>query len=211
MLGGYPTVSRVDIAGSRAFLAKLRRSNPTSSLPAPPEKLRLVADCGAGIGRITTNFLISVAEHVHVVEPVKKFTDQLQNEHGELFESDDAIVSKVFNVGLEDWTPEGGSEYDVIWNQWCVGHLTDTALTSYLRRLVKGLSKGGSIVVKENISTHSFGEDLYDELDSSVTRSDGKFRSIFEDAGLKIVRTELQKGMEKLGLYPVRMYALQPK
>ena len=65
--------------------------------------------------------------------------------------------------------------------------------------------------MKENISTHPFGEDIYDEVDSSVTRSDGKFRIIFEDAGLKVARSELQRGMEKLGLFPVRMYGLQPK
>jgi protein N-terminal methyltransferase len=50
---------------------------------------------------------------------------------------------------------------------------------------------------------------VYDETDSSVTRTDEKFRQIFKDAKLKIVATELQRGMPK-GLYEVRSYALQP-
>ena len=214
MLGGYPSVSRVDIAGSRTFLSKLRRlSNPNSTLPSPPAKLRLVADCGAGIGRITTNFLVTVAEHVDVVEPVQKFTDQLRAEHPKLFSGDDPVVQHVFNTALEDFTPPKERVYDVIWNQWCVGHLTDDALSKYLTRLVPHLAPGGYTVVKENLSTHPFGEDVYDDEDSSVTRSKDKFEQIFENAGLVVRRSEVQGGGfgRGLGLMPVRMWGLQPK
>ncbi|RMZ78195.1 hypothetical protein DV738_g3980, partial [Chaetothyriales sp. CBS 135597] len=210
MLGGYPNVSRTELAGSRSFLAKLRRLPTSAALPQPPAKLRLVADCGAGIGRITTNFLVSVAEHVHVIEPVVKFTDQLRTSNGDLFQGDDPVISKVINLSLDNWTPEPDVKYDVVWNQWCLGYLTDIALTEYLRRLIPSLAEGGLVVVKENVSTQAFGEDIYDDVDSAVTRSDGKFRSIFEAAGFKLLKTELQKGMTTLGLFPVRMYALQP-
>lgn len=40
-------------------------------------------------------------------------------------------------------------------------------------------------------------------------RTEDKFKSIFAKAGLKVKRTELQKGMPK-ELYPVRIWALQP-
>ena len=104
-------------------------------------------------------------------------------------------------------------KYDVIWNQWCLGHLTDTALIAYLRRLIPHLCAGGFVVVKENLSTDAFGEDVYDPEDSSVTRSQGKFEGVFEEAGLRVLRTELQKGGfgKGLGLMPVRMWGLQPK
>lgn len=46
-------------------------------------------------------------------------------------------------------------------------------------------------------------------LTNSWNRLDGKFREIFQKAGLHFKRTELQKGFPK-ELYPVRMYALQP-
>ncbi|KAF2486581.1 alpha-N-methyltransferase NTM1 [Neohortaea acidophila] len=202
VLGGYPEVSRVDLQGSNNFLAKLRRGgNAQSSLPAPPRKLRRAVDCGAGIGRITTGLLVKVAEKVDIVEPVVQFTDVVKGQEG---------VGEVYNIGLEDWRPrkEGGTEYDLIWNQWCVGQLTDAQLVAYLKRLPGVLSVGGWIVVKENLSTS--GEDVFDETDSSVTRTDAKFRALFEEAGLRLVKTEVQKGMPA-DLYPVQSYALQPK
>jgi len=120
-----------------------------------------------------------------------------------------AGVRRIFNVGLEDWRPEDGVQYDVIWTQWCVGHLTDAQMVAYLERCKRALNPdGGVIVVKENLSTG--GSDLFDDVDSSVTREDGKFRVLFEQAGLRIVKMELQKGFPKV-LFPVKMYALKVK
>ncbi len=110
-------------------------------------------------------------------------------------------------MGLQDWVPEKGV-YDLIWNQWCLGHLTDAQLVVYLRRCKEGLKEpvkgedGGEvrnawIVVKENLSTDIRHKDVYDEEDSSVTRSDDKFRRLFAEAGLKIVVTELQRGIQR--------------
>lgn len=200
VLGGFPQVSRIDIQGSSNFLSKLRRQS--KHFPASG-KLRRAVDCGAGIGRITAGFLSKVAETVDIVEPVKSFTDQIAGKEN---------VGEVYNVGLEEWYPDrdGLGPYDLIWNQWCVGQLTDARLIEYLKRLPSVLSEGGWIVVKENLSNHHLNEDVYDETDSSVTRTDGKFRKLFEDAGLKLVSTELQRGFPK-DLYPVRVYALQPR
>ncbi|KAK0275521.1 hypothetical protein LTR91_019196 [Friedmanniomyces endolithicus] len=203
ILGGYPQVSRVDLQGSRNFLAKLRRA---SSHHPPGRKLRRAVDCGAGIGRITEGLLTRVAEVVDIVEPVFGFTEALRGKPG---------VGEIWNLGLEAWFPEReagvGGRYDLVWNQWCLGQLTDAQLVAYLRRLPKVLSEGGWIVVKENMSNHVLGQDVFDEEDSSVTRTDAKFRRLFvEEAGLKLVSTELQKGMPK-DLYPVRTYALQPR
>jgi protein N-terminal methyltransferase len=253
MLGGFPQVSRIDIAGSRTFIVKLlRHSHPCPDLP-PPYKVRLVADTGAGIGRITVGLLSQVAQHVDVVEPIPKFTEQLKSDHPKLFSGTNSTIQKVVNVGLESWDPsqtEPARCYDIIWNQWCLGHLTDKALIAYLRRLIPALSPNGWIVVKENVvnskadNTKSTVKrkrgrpsttanqisdsdeiqqsadleddedeepDLYDELDSSVTRTESKFARIFHAAGLKVVKTEIQRGFGKdLGLYPVRMWGLQP-
>lgn len=223
MLGGFPQTSRIDLVGSSNFLTKLRRSRLglTPKTPLPP--LDRVADCGAGIGRITKGLLLGVGRRVDVVEPVKKFTDELVAEV-ENTTADAAgetagrgQVGEVFNVGLQDWVPSAGA-YNVIWNQWCLGHLTDAQLVAYLERCKDGLVKpaeGGEkveawIVVKENLSTDIRHRDIYDEEDSSVTRSDEKFRKLFKDAGLKIMATELQRGMPK-ELYPVRIYALKPE
>jgi len=210
MLGGYPQISRIDLQGSTNFMAKLRRRQTTpSGIPkSKPTSLRRAVDCGAGIGRITAGFLVNIAETVDIVEPVVKFTDEISS--GESFAQwrDQGKIGEIYNVGLEDWTPS--QRYSLVWNQWCVGQLTDTQLRLYLQRCAAMLEKDGWIVVKENLSTSISADDIFDEVDSSVTRSDANFRAIFEVAGLKIIATEIQQGFPK-DLYPVRIYALQPK
>lgn len=112
---------------------------------------------------MTTGLLLDgIAQQVDVIEPIQKFTDELKGKTG---------VGKVWNMGLEQWEmQDGGERYDLIWIQWCVGHLTDHQLVSFLERCKAALDveKGGFIVVKENNSTS--GKDDFDEVDSSVTR-----------------------------------------
>ncbi|PWW80681.1 hypothetical protein C7212DRAFT_349710 [Tuber magnatum] len=202
MLGGYESVSRIDLVGSRTFVAKLKLpvAHATSARPR-------VADCGAGIGRVTKGFLSKLNGGrvcVDVVEPVKKFTDQARVNLSE--EIDDGRVGEIYNVGLENWIPKAGA-YWIIWNQWCLGHLQDQQLVDYLERCKAGIVSGGVIVVKENIAPDP--DDIYDEADSSVTRTDPKLRTLFGRAGLRAVRTEVQRGLPKQ-LFQVRSYALKP-
>ncbi len=204
MLGGYPQISRVDLRGSLNFVTKLRRLSSNCQVRNAP-KLELGVDCGAGIGRVTEGFLTNVCVVVDVVEPVVKFAKTIID--GSL--KKEGKVGDVYATGLQDWTPS--KSYDLIWNQWCVGHLTDAQLVSYFERCGEAVKTDGWIVVKENLSTHRFGEDIFDDVDSSVTRSDQKFRDLFKQAGLLVVKAELQTGFPKgLGLYPVKMYALRP-
>jgi len=204
VLGGYPQISRVDLQGNSNFMAKLRRK---SKIYSEKRKLDHVVDCGAGIGRITQGFLSKIAHSVDIVEPVVKLTDVISK--GDEFKilRENGVIGKIFNTGLETWTPE--ITYDLIWNQWCLGQLTDAQLSEYLDRIKDKVKPGGWIVVKENMSSDPWGADIFDQTDSSVTRSDRKFRELFEKSGLKITATELQRGLPK-ELFPVRAYALQP-
>ncbi|KAK0727735.1 S-adenosylmethionine-dependent methyltransferase-like protein [Lasiosphaeria miniovina] len=199
MLGGFAHISKIDLQGSRNFLAKLGIGQK-----AGLRKVASTLEGGAGIGRITQGLLVDISEHVDVVEPVAKFTARLEGAPG---------VRSIFKMGLEAWQPAAGTQYDLIWIQWCVGHLTDEQLVLFLRRCATALEPdAGLLVVKENIST--YGADEFDEVDSSVTREDGSFRNIFKQAGLKLLRVELQKGFPRGGagsLLPVRMYALRPE
>lgn len=202
MLGGFPQISRIDLRGSANFLAKVRRLIP--SLPASGS-LKLGVDCGAGIGRVTEGFLSNVCDQVDVVEPVENFARVVQG--GAL--KKEGKVGDIYITGLESWTPS--KRYDLIWNQWCVGHLTDSQLVEYLSRCKGALSETGLIVLKENTSTDADGEDMFDEVDSTVTRTDQKFRSLFQEAGLSLIKTEEQVGLPKsLKLFPIRFYALRP-
>ncbi|KAM3500476.1 hypothetical protein MY10362_006372, partial [Beauveria mimosiformis] len=146
--------------------------------------------------------------HVDVVEPIAKFTDALRGKKG---------VRRVLNMGLEDWRGGGdddddGTRYDLVWTQWCLGHLMDQQLRRYLERCREALvPETGVIVVKENLSTS--GVDVFDAVDSCVTRHEDTWKSIFQQAGLRIVKEEPQRGLPETGkarLLPVMMYALQP-
>ncbi|KAG9677464.1 hypothetical protein KCU99_g1667, partial [Aureobasidium melanogenum] len=205
MLGGFPQVSRIDLQQSTTFLAKLRRASKTHPTTS---SLSRIVDCGAGIGRITLGLLSKVATVADIVEPVEKFTREISE--GDDFKQlrEQGKIGTIYNVGLEAWEPE--HTYDVIWIQWCLGQCTDSQVNALFTRIQKHLSPGGWIVLKENLSNHQLGEDVYDETDSSVTRTDDKFRALFKEAGLKIVATELQRGFPK-DLYPVRIYAAQPE
>jgi protein N-terminal methyltransferase len=164
--------------------------------------------------------LDGIAEQVDVIEPIARFTANLQNTPG---------VRSIFNMGLEDWQPTEGTQYDLVWIQWCVGHLTDEQLVAFLKRCKATLNPdGGVIVVKENNSTEDADE--FDDVDSSVTRcadasfsakataanrdsrTDRSLRRIFEEAGLRLLQVQLQRGLNPGGrsLLPVRMYALKP-
>ena len=208
MLGGYPQISRTDLRGSAAFYAKLLRQHPSSS-PSQAPSQTVAVDCGAGIGRVTAGFLSNVADVVDLLEPVAAFAAEARKVTME----GRGTVGEVFVKGLENWTPEPG-RYDLIWNQWCTLYLTDDQFVAYLERCKAAIRRpDGWIVVKENSVKDGAGSvDIYDEDDSSVTRSEGKFLEIFNRAGLDVVAKEVQKGFPKgLGLYPVRMFALRPR
>lgn len=155
MLGGFPYVSRIDLQGSRNFLAKFGIGTKSG--------LRTVGaalEGGAGIGRITEGLLLNLATEVDVVEPIAKFTEELGKKPG---------VRHVFNMGLEEWQPKEGDKYDLVWIQWCLGHLTDDQLVQFLERCKAVLAPtDGLIVVKENVT--SGADEIFDEQDSAVTR-----------------------------------------
>lgn len=120
--------------------------------------------CHYSIGRITKDLLLSLSTVVDIVEPISKFTATLVDVPG---------IGDIYNIGLESWEPKAGTVYDLIWNQWCVGHLTDVQLIAYLKKCGGLLRKdedgkvAGLVVVKENLAPVV---DSFDEEDSSVTR-----------------------------------------
>lgn len=216
MLGGFPQISYIDLRGSASFLAKLRRlgllgtsgrDEDEDKGKSKSKKLERGVDCGAGIGRVTEGLLSKECQVVDIVEPVEKFAAVVRNNRSLRKQG---VVGDVYVTGLQDWQPAAGRKYDLIWNQWCVGQLTDAQLTAHLRRAGAALTEKGLVVLKENVSTNIHGEDYYDATDSAVTRSEGKFRQIFREAGLKLVRSEEQLGFPKrLNLLPVMFFALR--
>ncbi|KAL4706018.1 hypothetical protein ACJJTC_014240 [Scirpophaga incertulas] len=194
VLGGFGFLSDMDINGSQVFLDSL------FSLENPPCKT-LALDCGAGIGRITKHLLLPNFKSIDVVEPDEKFLNTIKEFSGE----DSYKITNLYQVGLQEFKPD--KKYDVIWNQWVLGYLTDEDLTTYLLRCRDALSENGVIVVKENVT--SSGKMENDETDSSITRTLKHFLKIFKSANLKRIKQCKQTNFPN-GIYPVYMFALKP-
>ncbi|KXX73739.1 Alpha N-terminal protein methyltransferase 1 [Madurella mycetomatis] len=207
MIGGsatFPNLSQVDLDGSRNFLVKV-------GIGKGLRIVRCVLEGGAGygtsfltapqqqqqIGRFTRGVLLDVTDQVDVIEPIEKFTERLKGVSG---------IRNISNLGLEEWEPFGAAEYDLIWNQGCICHLSDAQVVQYLEKCKSALrSKDGLVIVKENLSIR--GADVFDSRDSTVLREDRKFLSLFQQAGLRLVKAEFQRGLPATFL-PVKMYAL---
>ena len=115
-------------------------------------------------------------------------------------------VGTLYCAGLQNFSFTPG-QYNVIWCQWVLGHLTDDHLVQFFSRASQGLKLGGYIVVKENVT--SSGKVEADDEDSSVTRPPELLRDIFNKAGLIIVKEFKQNKFPK-ELYSVHMFALKP-
>ncbi|KAK8058213.1 hypothetical protein PG994_008661 [Apiospora phragmitis] len=193
MLGGVPSVagfanvSKIDLQGSRGFLAKLGIGSTNGR-----RTLNAVLEGGAGIGRVTEGLLVNITDHVDVIEPVTKFTAALQEKRK---------VRTVFSMGLEEWQPTESVHYDLVWTQWCVGYLMNPV--------------GGVIVIKENLN--SADGDYIDPVDGKcdkVRQADSKFQELIKQAGLRIIRMDTQRGLPRVQskkLFPVKMYAMKPE
>lgn len=121
VLGGFGFISDVDIEGSELFLKSLLSSTN-------PPSLDVALDCGAGIGRITKHLLMPHFHTVDVVEPDEKFINHIQEFVGPYKPK----LGTLYKVGLQEFQPI--RTYDVIWNQWVLGYLTDEDLVAYLIR-----------------------------------------------------------------------------
>ncbi|TMW67327.1 hypothetical protein Poli38472_012443 [Pythium oligandrum] len=198
VLGGFAHISPADVHDSKEFIYKL-------ALKRPQWKRDVVVDCGAGIGRVTKNLLLPLFQRVDLIEQSERLLRGVPQYIGR---DDAAALSRVRNLycmGLQDFTPASRS-YDLVWIQWVSSHLTDVDFVDFLKRCKAGLAPHGWIAVKENVLLAGSPYEI-DRQDSSMTRSDVYFKSIFRQAGLEVIAEETQKNFPE-ELYPVKMYAL---
>ncbi|KAI7867892.1 alpha-N-methyltransferase NTM1 [Mucor mucedo] len=198
MLGGFSVVDPVDVKGSLKFIDEF--------IHGPQAVLTdgYACDCGAGIGRVTKNFLLQVPfQKVDLVEQAQVFCEQAEKEYL-VEEIKEGKVGQVICQGLQDFQPQKG-KYDLIWCQWVLGHLTDDHLVAFFKRCAEGLKENGLIGVKEN---NASGQALVDDEDSSITRPNDELKRLFKKAGLTLIKEDLQRGLPQ-GLFPVRMYMLK--
>mmetsp|Transcript_31072 Transcript_31072/g.41079 ORF Transcript_31072/g.41079 Transcript_31072/m.41079 type:complete len:350 (+) Transcript_31072:46-1095(+) len=192
VLGGFPELSEPDIRDNNQFLDEVIKIRPELQF----EK---AADCGAGVGRLTRDFLLDRFQRVDLVEQSPRLTKAAPDFIGER-----ADQCRFFCLGLQDYKPPAGS-LDCVWTQWVVGHLTDVDFVNYLKRCKQSLKPGGVLIVKDNCcEDEAF---VVDSDDSSVTRCPLYMRSLFQNAGLTVLLQRQQRGFPS-DLYPVHMFCL---
>lgn len=193
VLGGYGKVTDIDVRDSNIFLDNL-------CVLLPNLKSNRVADCGAGIGRVTKHFLLNRFNHVDLIEQSPRLL------HGSTdYIGKEAIRTTQILVGLQDFTPIADT-YDVIWIQWVIGHLHDIDFITFFRRCKHSLKKDGVIVLKDNC-TESWTF-VVDKQDSSVARNVEYIRLLIALSGLSIVLETKQTDFPS-ELYPVIMFAMR--
>ena len=201
VLGGYAVVSSPDADSSLAFAGAV--------LGAGVLPVGRALDCGAGIGRVTRDVLTKLALKVDLVELVPKYVEQARIELAA-----EPRMGEFFTSSLQEFTPTA-AQYDLVWIQWVIGHLTDTEFVAFLRRCAAGLRPGGWIVVKDNNASpteHGIidGAYLVDSQDHSVMRTNKLVKQLFDAADLEL-RKEVRQTRFPSELCAVRMYALQPR
>ncbi|XP_066516859.1 N-terminal Xaa-Pro-Lys N-methyltransferase 1 isoform X2 [Hoplias malabaricus] len=194
MLGGYGSISNIDINGSKKFLQKFLGEGKGKTRPG------CALDCGAGIGRITKRLLLPLFRTVDLVDVTQEFLDKARSYLGE----EGKRVENYFCCGLQDFNPLS-ERYDVIWIQWVIGHLTDDHLVEFLRRCRGALRPDGLIVIKDNVACEGV---VPDEVDSSVCRDLKVLHRIVAQAGLSLVHEEQQQNFPE-EIYQVHILAIR--
>lgn len=175
------------------------------SLGVPSEPYRLRAlDVGAGIGRTTQTVLLHLFSDVVLVEPVPKFVQSayqeclaslsanipskrwkgiadktksvtfVQQSLQKLIPADPLLnATYIKRLGCEN--TEMKSVFDIIWCQWCLGHVSDPELIEFFKRAKNALRSPSEslIVVKENLygdAANNTPQVAFDDRDSSLIR-----------------------------------------
>lgn len=198
VLGGFGDLHPVDVSASQKFLDQV--FSPSVLGAVPPESI--VADCGAGVGRISQFLLSKKFSKIDLIEPCGKLLKQAQIDLPKTVDA--SRLGEFIIAPLQTWNP--AKKYFAFWHQWVLLYLKDPDCVKYLERCRNNLVPGGVILVKENVAAKEF---QLDTDDNSVTRTLEQYMQIFARAGLKVAFQAKQPRWPSM-LYPVLMFALVP-
>jgi protein N-terminal methyltransferase len=216
VLGGFASISDVDLQGSRQFVQDLCACHHHYTIDFSSGA---AVECGAGIGRVTKGLLLDLGvTQCDLVES----SARLLYEAPEYLGDDKASKCRFYHCGLQDWEPRE-QFYSIIWIQWVLCYLTDDDTVAFLKRCSQGLIRadkdkedtdsnhrggGGVIVLKENTcgDNQTF---VVDNEDASVCRSLPYWLKLVEKAGLRVIMQRIQSDFPE-DLFPVPMLALEP-
>lgn len=160
-------------------------------------------DCGAGIGRVSAHVLRRFCSHIDLVEFVKK---HLAKAKAQLSPKGKGGCTFAFHNASMQTFRIAAKVYDLIWCQWLLMYLTDADALDLLRRAREGLSSGGLLIVKENVSTHDKAT-YFDDADGelwiegepgapvSCVRTALHYEDLFERAGLQVTEERMQQDL----------------
>ena len=205
VLGGFASISDVDLQGSLQFVRELAVLRPDLNEWFSSSGLR-ACECGAGLGRVTKGLLLSPDLGGFSSCDIVESSQELIQAAPEYMTDSIASRCRFFCVGLQDFQPSS-ELYSVIWVQWALCYLTDTDIVSFFKQCSSALREGGLIVLKENVCADSDFE--VDTQDASVARSERYWRYLIGQSGLRIVHKSVQDGLPDQ-IYPVPMLALEP-
>lgn len=199
VLGGFASISHLDLEGSRNFLEIVKEDRPALDWSAGAG-----CECGAGIGRVTKGLLLPLGfSRCDLVESSFRLLSEAPKYIGE----PGANQCRYYCAGLQEWIPPKNN-YTVIWIQWVLCYLTDEDCVAFLKRCGQGLVPGGIICLKENTCN---GEAfVVDTDDASVTRSVPYLLKLADQAGLRLVAQQTQDNFPD-DIFPVPMIALDVK
>jgi protein N-terminal methyltransferase len=170
VLGGNEQVHSIDVKTSCELIEGLIG---TKKLTAGR-----VIDCGAGIGRVTSDVLVNYFSECDLMEQDIKYVEFAKEKFNK-----QTKVKSIFLSSFQDFEFE--SKYDCIWIQWCLENLDDFDLINFIKKCCDALSNDGLVIIKENIVAKGY---VFSNSDYSKQRSDKIFKEIFTQCGLKIFK-----------------------
>lgn len=199
MLGGFASITEVDLKGSRKFVNEISRMTAGFDW-----KSGRACECGAGIGRVAKGLLLELTDECDLIESSPDFIGFSPEYLGDHM----AAKCRFYCEGLQTWTPTSQPIYSIIWIQWVFCYLTDDDAVSFLKRCGKSLVPGGVIVLKENTSDET--DFVVDTADASLSRSIRYIHWLAKEAELEFVHASLQKDFPDQ-IFPVYQLAIRPK
>ncbi|KAH0788751.1 Alpha N-terminal protein methyltransferase 1 [Histomonas meleagridis] len=203
MLGGYEWLSGIDVLNTEDIIKKYQNIPQKTKLPKMGHQI--IADCGAGIGRVSQHVFSSYFDSIDLIDPIASFlevaTQNLKSSN---------IPIRTIVSGIQDWTPD--CDYDAFWIQWAIMYLTDEDAISFLKRCKAHLKPNGYIFVKDNIGTKNLKEKkenaTFYEEDRGICRTYVHYIELFKNAGLKLIESQKQTGWDQ-GLLPLYTFVLK--
>lgn len=195
MIGGYPELSDVDLNHTRNTIERYINQKHLG--------IMRIADCGAGIGRVSKIFCDYFKE-VTLIDPVSEF---LKTAKENLPKN---VKINTFAVGIQNWVPT--EQYDAFWVQWAIMYLTDDDAIAFLKRCKDHLATNGIIFIKDNTSSRDRyapkSTALYFKADNGICRSYSHYVELINAAGLKLVEGIQQPGW-KAPLLPLFTFVIK--